>query len=151
MADEWRRYTYLGCPGHYAQFAIPTPTPPGVPASARLVNVGFGATEEKYPHGEGAQLLAAMRYWQIREGWRTLGPDEFAALYDRWLPKRDAILGKEEHLGKTRADWERFYAALADERAAREYAEGRVSLAFGLDGKELLRAMMAKKGPGIAG
>jgi hypothetical protein len=144
MADEWRRYTFLGMWDGTAHFAVPQgPQAPGVPGRATMRAADNATGEEP--------LREAYRHWCLREGWRTLGPDEFAALYDKWLPKRDAILGKEGHLGKARIQWERFYVALADERAAREYAEGRVSLSLGLDGKDLMRAMMAKHGKGFAG
>lgn len=126
MADEWRNLIYLR-PGFYVAVEQ---MPNGIPAR------GTEVTFLNEP-----RIAEAGPYWKLREGWRTLGTDAFDALYQKWQPKRDAILGKEEYLSKSRAEWERFYLALADERAAREYAAGRVSADFGLDGKELLKAM----------
>lgn len=133
MSDEWREYLYGGTDEQsgYTYFVIPKRTASNLPATCDIIFYNVGSAT--------SQLNEAYLYWQIRERWRTLGVEAFGALYMKWAPKRDAILGKEEHLGKSRSDWERFYLALADERAAREYLAGRAKAAFG---SELVGAYM---------
>ncbi len=123
-SHEWRKWLFLGRDEEAYNFAIPALAPPGIPGTA--------THEYVVPDGplSGPYQQAAC-YWSIREGWRGFGGDEFEAVYRRWQPKRDAILGKEEHLGKTRTEWELFFLALGDERVAREYALGKFLGAFG--------------------
>jgi hypothetical protein len=149
MASEWRGYIYLGLEEDGYHFVIPHHTAPGIPTRGghTVVPMDFELLQGSVHPG----MFDAVRYWMLREGWRGQSAEEIEALYAKWLPRRDAILGKEEHLGKSRTDWERFYLALADEKAARDYAAGRVSASFGLDGRELLKAMMATGGKGVAG
>ena len=132
MSDDWRRWLYIGPAGEgmddtLVEFVVACGPAAGVPQHGQVMYI-----PDYHP---------AVHYWKLREGWRTLGQEAFEELYAKWQPKRDAVLAKEEHLGKSKADWERFFLALADERAAREYAVARVGAAFGVNGRELLASM----------
>lgn len=161
MSDEWRRYLYEGAmdEGTVHVFAVPAPTAPGVPGRYYALSVTLQPLsgscacggDERLVCGHIAQAWEACRYWILRESWRAEPTEALEQLYAKWLPRRDAVLGKETHLGKSRAEWERFYLALADEVAARQHAAGRVSAAFGLDGKAFLKALMGQQGAGVAG
>lgn len=143
-AKTWRHLIYLGDVNAFPAFASESDSQrlAGRGGMGYLTSVTLLGNECNCPGFQTqhkcwhvAEAPKALTYWRVRLKLGTMKPDVFDSYFDEWWPRREPIMARCEEgggfKGKTADEWELWFAALLDERNAREGAYKKLGRTFG--------------------